>query len=149
MSGRPARTWIAVACASHVARGVAGGFMQVCHGKSGPLARIRPGDTVIYYSPTRDMGGGDGLQAFTAAGRVLPGEPYAFDMGDGFVPSRRDVAFWPLEPAAIRPLLDRLELTAGKRHWGAPFRYGLVAISEADGRTILAAMGHREYDRAA
>ena len=36
------RYWIAVASADHVARGVAGGFMQVCHGKRAPLARIRP-----------------------------------------------------------------------------------------------------------
>lgn len=51
-----AACWIAVACAEHVARGVAGGFMQVSHGKRAPLVRIRPGDRVAYYSPSRVLG---------------------------------------------------------------------------------------------
>ena len=50
------RYWIAVASADHVARGIAGGFMQVCHGKRAPLARIRPGDGIIYYAPTQTFG---------------------------------------------------------------------------------------------
>ena len=37
------QNWIAVASAEHVRRGRADGFMQVCHGKGGPLARIRAG----------------------------------------------------------------------------------------------------------
>ena len=80
------RHWIAVACADHVARGVAVVFMQVCHGKSAPLARIQPGDQVVYYSHTRQMGRPDGLQCFTALGAVQPTAPYRFDMGNGFVP---------------------------------------------------------------
>ena len=43
------RAWIAVASAEHVRLGRAQGFMQVCHGKGGPLRRTAPGDTVIYY----------------------------------------------------------------------------------------------------
>ena len=53
------RAWIAVASAEHVRRGLAGGFMQVCHGKDGPLRRMRPGDRVAYYSPTETFGGTD------------------------------------------------------------------------------------------
>jgi hypothetical protein len=62
--------WIAVASANHVAIGVAQGFMQVNHGKSGPLRRISPGDLVTYYSPTAVFGTKTPLQAFTAIGRV-------------------------------------------------------------------------------
>lgn len=67
--------WIAVACAAHVRRGRSEGFMQVCHGKAAPLRRIRPGDGVVYYSPTTALGGGEPLQAFTAIGRARQGDP--------------------------------------------------------------------------
>jgi len=39
------------------------------------------------------MDEGEPVQAFTAIGRIKPGEPYAGDMGGGFHPVRRDVAF--------------------------------------------------------
>lgn len=133
-------SWIAVASAEHVRRGRAGGFMQVCHGKAAPLRRIRPGDRVAYYSPTDRFGAADGLKSFTAIGTVLPGEPYAFDMGGGFVPFRRDVSWWPAEEAPIQPLLDRLELTAGVRNWGYPFRFGLLPVSPGDFDLIAGAM---------
>jgi len=139
---RPPRFWIAVACASHVARGSAGGFIQVCHGKSGPLARIQPGDFLAYYSPTTTMGGRDPCQSFTATGQVTADAPYPFDMGSGFVPWRRNVT-WDAatEPAPIRPLLARLALTRGRTNWGQPFRYGLVEINAADFALIAHAMG--------
>ncbi len=133
--------WLAVAAAEHVRRGRAGGFMQVCHGKGAPLRRIRPGDDVVYYSPTVTFGGGDRLQAFTAIGAVAPGDPYRVDMGGGFVPFRRDVVWRAAEEAPIQPLLDRLDLSAGRRNWGYQLRYGLVAITAHDLALIAAAMG--------
>ena len=131
--------WIGVASADHVARGRAGGFMQVCHGKSGPLSRIRPGDDIIYYSPSTEMGGGERVQSFTAAGRVVDRDSYPFDMSNS-VPRRRDVAWLDTKPAPIQPLLDHLEFTQGKRNWGYVFRFGVVKISDADRDEILAAM---------
>jgi len=133
-------SWIAVASAEHVRRGRAGGFMQVCHGKAAPLRRIRPGDRVAYYSPTDRFGVADGLKSFTAIGTVLAGEPYQFDMGGGFIPFRRDVSWWLAEEAPIQPLLDRLELTAGVRNWGYPFRFGLLPVSPRDFDLIAGAM---------
>jgi hypothetical protein len=121
-------------------RGRTGGFMQVCHGKSGPLSRIRPGDDIIYYSPSTEMGGGERVQSFTAAGRVADRDSYRFDMGNGFVPTRRDVDWFATKPAPIQPLLDRLEFTRGKQNWGYVFRFGVVKISDADRDVILAAM---------
>lgn len=134
------KAWLAVASAEHVARGRAGGFMQVCHGKAAPLRRIRPGDAVVYYSPTATFGGGDRLQHFTAIGVVADGEPYRFDMGDGFVPYRRDVRWHAAQPAPIAPLLDRLDLSAGKRNWGYQLRFGVLEISAHDIGLIAAAM---------
>ena len=104
------RGWIAVACADHVALGVAGGFMQVCHGKAAPLRRMRPGQHVAYYSPTEAFRGHQLLQAFTAIGIIRDSEPYCFDMGGGFRPWRRDVDWLVGQSANIRPLLEKLEV---------------------------------------
>lgn len=132
--------WIGVASADHVARGRKGGFMQVNHGKAGPLNRIKPGDTIIYYSPTSEMGGGSKVQSFTAAGCVADKEPYAGAMGGSVVMTRRDVEWLETKVAPIAPLLDDLEFTRGKQNWGFVFRFGVVKISDADRDTILAAM---------
>ena len=133
--------WIAVASAEHVRRGKREGFMQVSHGKAAPLKRIKPGDGVIYYSPTVTLGGKDRLQAFTAVGAVKAGEPYVVDMGNGFKPFRRDVAWAKANEAPIQQLLDRLEFTAHKPNWGYQMRFGLFAISAEDFRLIAEAMG--------
>lgn len=135
------RAWLAVACGEHVGRGRAGGFMQVCHGKGAPLRRVQPGDQVVYYSPTMTFQGRDRLQAFTAIGVVKEGEPYPFDMGGGFRPFRRDVAWLAARIAPVAPLLGALDLTAGKASWGYRLRMGLVPISERDVETIARAMG--------
>ncbi len=37
------KNWIAVASAGHVRLGRSGGFTQLCHGKTAPLRRIKPG----------------------------------------------------------------------------------------------------------
>jgi hypothetical protein len=102
------RNWIAVASAEHARRGCAqphSGFMQVCHGKCAPLRRVQPGDRVCYYAPASTMGGKDRLQSFVSIGLVQEGAPYAFDMGGGFVPYRRDVLYVSAQEAPIAPLL--------------------------------------------
>lgn len=132
--------WIGVASADHVRRGVRGGFMQVCHGKGGPLKRLAPGDFVAYYSPSRLMGVKDGLQAFTACGRVRDGVPYQTDMGGGFVPFRRDIDWIVEGEARIAPMLQMLAFTAGKANWGAPFRYGLFSVNDTDFHLIECAL---------
>ena len=132
--------WVAVASAEHVRHGREHGFMQVCHGKAAPLRRIQPGDRVAYYSPCLLFRGKDKLQSFTAIGVVQAGEPYEFDMGGGFRPFRRDVAWFEATETPIQPLLDRLEFSAGVRNWGYPMRFGLFAISEPDMDVISSAM---------
>jgi hypothetical protein len=136
--------WIAVASAAHVRRGRALGFMQVCHGRLAPLRRVRPGDRVAYYSPTVTFRGKDMLRAFTAIGTVGEGEPYRVDC-EGMRAWRRDVDWVAAREAPIRPLLEALELTAGKANWGYAFRFGLVPVSAHDFRAIAAAMAAPLY----
>jgi hypothetical protein len=135
--------WIAVACAEHARRGCAQahhGYMQVCHGKCAPLRRVNPGDRVAYYSPTITMGGKDRLQSFVSIGVVLPGVPYAFDMGRGFVPYRRDVKYVPAQEAPIASLLEHFEFVEDRARWGYKFRFGLFKVSDDDMRLIVDAM---------
>jgi hypothetical protein len=133
--------WIITVSADHIRRGVAGGFMQVNHGKRPPLARIGPGDGVVCYSPTTTMGKPDGLQSLTAIGTVLDRPIYTHDMGNGFVPHRRDVDWMPVSPLSIRPLLDRLDLTRGQKNWGYAFRFGVTKITATDFARIAEAFG--------
>jgi hypothetical protein len=137
------RNWIAVASAEHARRGrdeMQPGFMQVGHGKLSGLKRLRAGDRVAYYAPTTVFGVKDGLQRFVSIGTVLPGEPYAFDMGGGFVPWRRDVAYLPAQEASILPLLDELDFIENRQRWGYKFRFGLFQIGAADMQRIARAM---------
>jgi len=138
------KNWLAVASAEHVEIGRGAGFMQVCHGKATPLRRVQPGDRVVYYSPNRiyspshALRGKDRLQAFTAIGTVK-GALYQADMGFGFQPHRRDVAWHDAEPAPLALLQDELAFTQEK-NWGYRLRQGLVEISDADMTIIAAAM---------
>ena len=100
--------WIGVASRDHVLGGVAGGFCQLNHGKAGPISRLKPGDWIVYYSPRETMGSGEPVQAFTAIGKIRPGEPYVGEMGGGMRATRRDVDFLKAREAAIRPLLETL-----------------------------------------
>ena len=134
------RYWIGVVSRSHVQRGVAGGFAQVCHGKRGPLERMQAGDWLIYYSPRTDFKDGEPLQAFTAIGQIKQGRVYSFEMSPDFVPYRRDVDFEPATEAPIKPLQPFLEFTQGP-NWGYALRRGVLEISQADFERITAAMG--------
>ena len=135
--------WIAVASAEHARRGCATparGYMQVSHGKCAPLKRVLPGDRVAYYAPTITMGGKEKCQSFVSIGLVQAGEPYAFDMGGGFVPFRRDVAYVPAQETSILPLLDQFEFVEDRARWGYKFRFGLFKIGDGDMRLIAQAM---------
>jgi hypothetical protein len=114
--------------------------MQVCHGKAAPLRRIKPGDYVAYYSPTTEFRGKDKLQSFTAIGIVRSGEPYQFDLGGGFCPFRRDVAWIAAQEASILPLLETLEFVSGEKNWGYRFRFGLFSVNQHDMQVIADAM---------
>lgn len=137
------KNWIAVASAEHArfGRDAIKGFMQVGHGKLAPLKRIKPDDRVAYYAPTAVYGARDELQSFVSIGIVQPGEPYAFDMGNGFVPYRRDVVYLPAQETPIAPMLDDFEFIENRQRWGYKFRFGLFDVSDDDMRLIARAMG--------
>jgi hypothetical protein len=138
--------WIGVVSKDHVARGVAGGFTQLNHGKAGPLERMRAGDGFAFYSPRLSYPDGAPLQAFTAIGRIRDGIVYqasheADAMGDGFTPFRLGVDYLAAEDAPIKPLIEALSFIRSKAHWGAAFRFGYLRIPEEDFARIAAAMG--------
>src|SRR5260221_1780149 len=138
------RYWIGVASRDHVMKGLAGGFCQLGHGKAAPVKRLSPGDWIAYYSPRTALEGGEPVQAFTAIGRIKPGEPHQGDMGGGFHPTRRDVDFLErASEAPIRPLLERLSFTRDSPSWGYAFRRGSFAVSAEDFALIAEAMGVR------
>ncbi len=146
LAGSGQRYWIGVVSASHVQRGVQGGFAQVCHGKAGPLRRMKAGDWFIYYSPRTDMDGGAPLRAFTAIGRVADDVTYPFAMSETFVPFRRNIRYTECKSTEIGGLLERLSFTRGNRHWGYLFRTGHFEIGREDFLTIAGAMEAKDID---
>ena len=130
------RHFIAVASADTVAAAVAGGYVEIQRGKAGPLARLRDGDAVFYYSP-RHAEGGAPLQAFTALA-IVEGALQKADAPDA--PCRRAARYRAVQPAPIRPLIDALGFIRNKTHWGAPLRFGFLWIPAADAARIAAAL---------
>lgn len=133
--------WVGVVSKEHVKRGVKSGIAQVCHGKQAPLSRLKTGDWLIYYSPKVMFEGIEPCQAFTAIGQVKSGEVYQVDMGGGFCPFRIDIQYKECKEVPIKPLLDHLTFTKGKKNWGMILRRGLFEISEDDFLTIANEMG--------
>ncbi|PWK16521.1 EVE domain-containing protein [Tumebacillus permanentifrigoris] len=136
----PCRYWIGVVSASHVEKGVEGGFAQLCHGKAAPLRRMKAGDWLIYYSPRTDMVNGEPLQAFTAIGQVEDDKVYEYQMSESFVPFRRNIRYLACRETKISGLLELLSFTQGVKNWGYPFRFGHLEISRQDFRVIANAM---------
>jgi hypothetical protein len=125
--------WMAVACREHVLRGVSGGFAQVCHGKVAALAKMRPNDGIVYYSPGEQMNKKIPCRQFTAIGKVTLEEPYQVSMSESFVPWRRNIKFFgAVTPTPIEPLLEQLSFVTNKKCWGYLFRRGCFEISKAD-----------------
>ena len=134
------RYWIGVAAKDHVARGVEGGFCQLCHGRAQPLQRMSRGDGIIYYSPKQRFSGAEVCQEFTAIGHVVGDAVYAVPMAADFVPFRRDIKFLQAQAVAIRPLINQLDFIKNKAHWGYVFRFGHIEISREDFACIAAKM---------
>lgn len=124
--------WCGVVSKEHILRGVAGGFCQVCHGKRAPLARMSVGDGIVFYSPVTKFQSNEKYQMFTAIGKVVGKDTYQFQMMPDFIPYRRNIEYFAGTDAPIRPMLDQLSFTRGRRNWGFLFRRGHFEITEAD-----------------
>lgn len=135
------RFWIGVASRNHVKAGEAGGFCQLGHGKEAPVRRLSPEDGLVYYSPREGMKEGAHIQAFTAIGRVQPGEVYHAQQTQSFCPYRRDVAYLPSSDAPIAPLLAHLSFSSSGANWGFLMCRGLFEITARDFWLIAKAMG--------
>ncbi len=125
--------WMATISHEHVKKGVKEGIFQVCHGKIGPLSRLKKGDGIIIYSPKEQFLGSVPCQEFTALGEVVDEEIYQVDMGDGFTPFRRRVRYdEKFSNVPIKPLINSLSFITNKSSWGMAFRYGLLKIPKED-----------------
>ena len=132
--------WIGVASWSHLKRGRAEGFAQLCHGKAAPLRRMSMGDWLVYYSPKTEINGGEPLQMFTAIGRIVGENVYQYPMSPDFRPFRRDVEYLSCRPVHIHSLIAKLAFIRDPRHWGYPFRTGHIEMAEEDFLLIAKAM---------
>lgn len=83
---------------------------------------------MIDYFPKLEFGGKEKCQAFTAIGRVIGKEIYDYDMGNGFIPFRRDIQFFDGCEVSILPLIPHLNFIQNKGYWGYIFRFGLWEI---------------------
>ena len=119
------------------------GIAQLGHGKRSGLARLKRGDTLIYYSPTEKLGEKVALREFTAVGVVADDEIYQateHDIGamSDFRPFRRRVDWEDGVPVPVESLKDQLDLT-NSPNWGYQLRRGLIELSDADAALIRAA----------
>ncbi|MBS1638286.1 MAG: EVE domain-containing protein [Bacteroidetes bacterium] len=137
---KTSRYWVAVVSREHAMRGIAGGFIQVCHGKQSPLKRISKGDGLLIYSPKLSMEGTDKYQKFTAIGKASDEDVYAFQMTEHFVPFRRNIQFMEAREVSILPLIGKLSFIQNKQSWGYPFRFGFFEIPENDFNLIASNM---------
>lgn len=132
------RGWLGVVSAAHVRRGVELGIAQINHGQRAPLTRMQPGDTLVYYSPTRQRGDRTPYRFFTAIGTVADDDIWQADEGD-FAPYRRRIDYLAATPVPLADLRPRLHLT-GEPNWGYQLRTGLVLLDAHDVQIIREAM---------
>ena len=132
------KAWLGVASGEHVRRGIDLSIAQIGHGKRGGLARMHPGDTLVYYSPVERLGDKTPLRQFTAIGVIQDGEIWQADEGT-FRPFRRHVHYEPVTPVLAEDLRSQLHLMSVP-NWGYQLRRGLIQLDEADVTVLRVAM---------
>jgi hypothetical protein len=130
--------WIVVCARDLAEAAVAGGYVEVNHGKAEPLERMQPGDGIAFYSPRDAYPHGPPLQAFTAIGRI--GDAPIAQSELAHQPFRRAVDWLPATPAPVKPLLDELTFIRNRAYWGAAFRFGFLRVPPVDFARIAQAM---------
>lgn len=133
--------WINSVAREHVIRGVEGGFTMANHGSPRNLKRMEKGDLVVFYSGKTTYPNGEPCQKFTALGRIADDEPYQVEMTPEFHPYRRNVDFFDIKEADIRPMIEELDFIQDPKHWGFPFLRGLFEVSKEDFEKIALACG--------
>ncbi|MGL5626625.1 MAG: EVE domain-containing protein [Candidatus Rhabdochlamydia sp.] len=104
--------WVGTVSKEHVFVGVKGGFCQVCHGKKDPLARMKKGDWLVYYSPKEAFEANKPCQKFTTIREIADEDVYKFKMSDEVISFRKNITYLnDIKEQSIRPLLDKLSFT--------------------------------------
>ena len=123
--------WIAVISRAHSRIAAASGFLQVNHGKAGPLRKTKASDEVFIYCPREEMQGGAVLKRVEFRCTIDDDWVYQVEQAPGFVPYRKDVTYdMTFRGVAIHDV-PGLELTANPR-WGMLARRGFFEISAHD-----------------
>lgn len=130
--------WLGVVSAAHVRRGRELGIAQINHGKRAGLARMAPGDTLVYYSPTEVLGDGTPLRQFTALGAIADEEIWQADDGC-FKPFRRRVEYLETQLLPLAQVQSELAMCA-EPNWGYRLRWGLVPLTDEDVALLRARM---------
>jgi hypothetical protein len=131
--------WVGVVSREHAKRGEQLGIAQAGHGKRTGLARMHKDDGIVYYSPYETLDKKEPVQSFTIIGQVADNEIWQADEGE-FKPWRRRVDYTKAAEAPIRPVLEKLSFTAGRKSWGYAFRFGLFEVTAEDFSIIAKAM---------
>ncbi|MDQ6839507.1 MAG: EVE domain-containing protein [Actinomycetota bacterium] len=133
--------WLGVVSAEHVRRGVSLGIAQFGHGKKAGLARMKAGDTLVYYSPVERLGDRTPLRQFTAIGTVADEVIWQADEED-FKPSRRRVHYQDAQPVLVEDVKSQLQLTTSS-NWGYQLRRGLIPLDADDVAVLRRSMQRR------
>ncbi|MEQ1977499.1 EVE domain-containing protein [Xenorhabdus sp. SGI240] len=131
--------WIAVISRAHARLAADSGFLQVCHGKAGPLRKTRAGDEVFIYCPRSEMKSGEILKTVEYQCVFTHDDIYQVEQFPGFKPFRKDVIFDPSFQSVVLKDIDGLEFTANPQ-WGMLARRGFFEISTNDAARIRTAM---------
>lgn len=132
--------WITVISKEHALRWIWGNFIQVCHWKKSPLARMKTWDFFLIYAPKVSLTSTEKYQKFIAVGEIIDDTIYQFQMTPDFCPFRRDVRFFDTQESSIIPLLPELSCIQDIKHWWYPFRFGILEIPEIDFEHISSTM---------
>lgn len=135
--------WIAVISRTHARIAAESGFLQVCHGKAGPLRRTRAGDEVFIYCPRSEMGGGDVLKTVEFHCVFNNDDVYQVEQFPGFTPYRKDVVFNHHARPVLLKDVEGLTFTADP-HWGMLARRGFFEIGQHDADLLKTAMRGEE-----
>ena len=131
------KCWVSVVSKEHALIGIAGGFMQACHGKAAPLKRMKAGDWFMFYCPATTMSGGVKVQKFLGLGRVKNDDTYQFEMNPEFCPFRRDIEFIAGAESLESAPISTLKTLSIK----SKLRFGFFELPGTDAAVILESMG--------
>ncbi|WP_409361541.1 EVE domain-containing protein [Bartonella heixiaziensis] len=132
--------WIAVISRDHARLAAEFGFLQVCHGKAGPLRKTSKGDEAFIYCPRCEMRSGKVLQTIEFQCIFKDNHVYQVEQALQFAPFRKNVIFnKQAQPIVLKEIQGLKFLT--NPQWGMLARRGFFEITAYDAARIREAMG--------